>query len=222
MGLAQSPTKIVGLGAGGHAKVIIEILLAQANLEISVLLDVDPRLWGSKQMGIPVIGSDDLLPGLFESGIRQAFIGVGSLGENDIRRNLYFKARQLGFKITPCMHPSAIVSPSAVLGEGPTIMAGAVISTAARIGANVIVNTGAIIEHDCLLEDHSHVAPGAQLGSAVTVGEGAHIGIGASVRQCIHIGRNAIVGAGAVVVRDVPENTVVVGVPARSLRRLKA
>jgi sugar O-acyltransferase (sialic acid O-acetyltransferase NeuD family) len=172
-------------------------------------------------MGIPVLGSDDLLPSLLDSGIQQAFIGVGSVGENDIRRNCYVKARQLGFKIIPCIHPNAVVSPSAVLGEGVTIFAGAVINAAAQIGANVIINTGAIVEHDCVLEDHSHVAPGARLASAVTIGEGAHIGIGASVRQCIRIGRNAVVGAGAAVVLDVPDNTVVVGVPARTLRRLK-
>jgi sugar O-acyltransferase (sialic acid O-acetyltransferase NeuD family) len=211
----------VGIGAGGHAKVVIEILRLHETLEISGLLDIDPGLWGTKQLGIPVLGSDDLLPSLFESGIRRAFIGVGSIGKNDIRKRLYERAHQLGFQITPCMHPSSVVSPSAVMGEGFIIMAGAIVNSAARIGANVIVNTGAIVEHDCILEDHCHIAPGAQLGSTVLVGEGAHIGIGASVRQGIRIGQNAIVGAGAVVVSDVPENTVVVGVPARLLRRSK-
>jgi sugar O-acyltransferase (sialic acid O-acetyltransferase NeuD family) len=221
MASGRLSSKIVGLGAGGHAKVVIEILLTKGDFEIAGLLDVNPRLWGSEQMGIPVLGSDDLLPSLFESGIRQAFIGVGSMGTNDIRRSLYERARQLGFKVAPCIHPNAVVSPSAVLGDGPTILAGAVINAAARIGVNVIVNTGAIVEHDCVLGDHSHIAPGARLASAVTVGEGAHIGIGASVRQCIRIGRSAIVGAGAAVVQDVPDNTTVVGVPARPLRRLK-
>jgi sugar O-acyltransferase (sialic acid O-acetyltransferase NeuD family) len=220
MAMGTLSSKVVGLGAGGHAKVLIEILLSRGDLEIVCLLDINPKLWGTKCMGIPILGSDDSLPGLFDDGIRQAFIGVGSTGDSSIRRRLYERARQIGFEIVSCIHPNAVVSPSALLGEGSTVFAGVVINAAARMGANVIVNTGAIVEHDCLVEDHCHIASGARLASAVTVGEGAHIGVGASVRQCIRIGRNAIVGAGAAVVHDVPDNTVVVGVPARPLRRL--
>jgi UDP-perosamine 4-acetyltransferase len=222
MALTQASSKVIGLGAGGHTKVLIEILLGTGAVEIIGLLDINPRLWKSKQLGIPVLGSDDLLPKLFEDGIRQVFIGVGSTGESNIRRNLFEKAQHLGFVVIPCIHPKAIISPSAIIGEGPNIMAGAVVNAAARIGANVIVNTGAVVEHDCSLENHTHVAPGARLGSAVTVGEGAHIGIGASVRQCIRIGRNSVVGVGAAVVSDVPDDTIVVGVPARPLRKVKA
>jgi sugar O-acyltransferase (sialic acid O-acetyltransferase NeuD family) len=219
MPFAPSLDKVVGIGAGGHAKVIIEIVRAHGNFEISGLVDADPKLWGTKQLGIPVLGPDDLLPNLFDSGIRLAFIGVGSIGQSDIRKILYEKVHQLGFQIIPCLHPNSVVSPSAVLGDGTIVMAGALVNATAQIGVNVIVNTGAIVEHDCILEDHCHIAPGAQLGSTVFIGEGAHIGIGASVRQGIRIGRNAVVGAGAAVVSDVPKNTVVVGVPARLLRR---
>jgi sugar O-acyltransferase (sialic acid O-acetyltransferase NeuD family) len=169
-----------------------------------------------------VLGPDELLPRLFEDGIRQVFIGVGSTGESSLRRNLFEKAQYLGFVVIPCIHPGAVISPSATFGEGPNVLAGAVVNSAARIGANVIVNTGAIVEQDCLLQDHSHVAPGARLGSAVTVGEGAHVGIGSCVRPGIRIGRNSIVGAGAAVVSDVPDDTIVVGVPARPLRKVKA
>jgi sugar O-acyltransferase (sialic acid O-acetyltransferase NeuD family) len=222
MALAQASTKVIGLGAGGHARVLIEILTAMGAIEIVGLLEVDSRLWKTKQLGIPVLGSDELLPKLFEDGIRQAFIGVGSIGESSLRRNLFAKARHLGFEVIPCIHPNAVISPSAMVGEGPNIMAGAVINSCARIGVNVIVNTGAIVEHDCVLGDHSHVGPGARLGSAVTVSEGAHIGMGASVRQCVRIGRNSVVGVGAAVVSDVPDDTIVVGVPAHPLRKVKA
>jgi sugar O-acyltransferase (sialic acid O-acetyltransferase NeuD family) len=222
MAVAHAPSKVIGLGAGGHAKVLIEILQAVGIVEITGLLDVDPRLWKTKQLGIVVLGSDELLPKLFADGIRQVFIGVGGAGGSDLRRKLFAKAQHPGFVVIPCIHPSAVISPSAVFGEGPNVMAAVVVNASARIGANVIVNTGAIVEHDCILEDHSHVAPRAQLASAVTVGEGAHIGIGASVMQCIRIGRNAVVGAGAAVVSDVPDDAIVVGVPARPLRKVKA
>jgi sugar O-acyltransferase (sialic acid O-acetyltransferase NeuD family) len=222
MAVAQASSRVIGLGAGGHAKVLIEILQAMGAMEITGLLDVDPKLWKTKLLGIVVLGSDELLPKLFVHGIRHVFIGVGTTGRSNRRRKLFVKAHNLGFVVIPCIHPSAVISPSAIFGEGPNVMAGAVVNSSARIGSNVIVNTGAIVEHDCILEDHSHVAPGARLASAVTVGEGAHVGIGASVRQCIRIGRNSVVGAGAAVVSDVPDDTIVVGVPARPLRKVKA
>ena len=223
MAVTQASSKVIGLGAGGHAKVLIEILQAMGTVEITGgLLDVDPMLWKTRQLGISVPESDELLPKLFDDGIRQVFIGVGSTGESSLRRNLFEKAQHLGFVAIPCIHPGAVISPSATFGEGPNVMGGAVVNSAARIGANVIVNPGAIVEHDCLLEEHSHVALGARLGSAVTVGKSAHVGIGACVRQCIRIGRNSVVGAGAAVVSDVPDDTVVVGVPARPLRKVKA
>ena len=93
-----------------------------------------------------------------------------------------------------------------------------VINAGAVLGNNVILNTGAIVEHDCILGDHVHVATGACLASTVRVGRGAHIGAGATVRECISVGEGALVGAGAVVVIDVSEWTVVVGVPARPVR----
>jgi len=211
--------KIVGLGAGGHAKVVLEILQLMGGYELVGLLDPQKELWNTKVLGVPVLGGDDLLPKLYKEGVQHAFIGLGTVGDARPRRELYEKAREYRFQIIRAIHPQATVSSSAVIGDGPTIMAGAVINAAAKIGGNVIVNTGAIIEHDCVIGDHVHIATGARLASTVHVGEGSHIGLGASIRQCIHIGRNAIVGAGAVVVDDVPDNVIVVGVPARILRR---
>jgi len=91
MAVAQASSKVIGLGAGGHAKVLIEILRAMGAVEITGLLDVDPKLWKSRQLGVIVLGSDELLPKLFEDGIRQVFIGVGSTGESNLRRNLFAK-----------------------------------------------------------------------------------------------------------------------------------
>ena len=213
--------RVVGLGAGGHAKVVIEILRLMGGYELVGLLDPKRELWGTGILGIRVLGDDDLLPKLYNQGVRHAFIGLGTTGDTRARRRLYEKAHRQGFQIVQAIHPQAVIGPSVEIGHGPTIMAGAVINAAVRLGDNVIVNTGAIIEHDCVIGDHVHIATGARLASTVYVGEGAHIGLSASIRQCIHIGRNAIVGAGAVVVDDVPDSVVVVGVPARILRRVE-
>lgn len=212
--------RVVGLGAGGHAKVVLEILQLMGGYEFVGLLDPKHELWNTKVLRVPVLGDDELLSKLYDQGVRHAFIGLGTVGDTRPRRQLYEKARAQSFQIVQAIHPQAILSPSVEIGHGPTIMAGAVINANARLGDNVIVNTGAIIEHDCTIGDHVHIATGARLASTVHVDGGSHIGLGASVRQCIRIGRNAIVGAGAIVIENVPDNVVVVGVPARTMRQV--
>ena len=206
---------VVGLGAGGHAKVVIDILLLMGGTELIGMLDPNEKLWGTAVLGVQVLGGDDLLPRLRERGIAHAFIGLGSAGDTGPRRRLYSLATSEGFEVVSAVHPAATISSAAAIGRGATIMAGAIVNAGASIGDNVIVNTGAIVEHDCVIGDHVHIATGARLASTVRVGEGSHIGLGASVRECCQIGRNVIVGAGAVVVNDVPDAVVVIGVPAR-------
>ena len=210
---------LIGIGAGGHAKVILEILRNDSRYSLVGLLDSDHNLWGKEVCGVPVLGGDDMLGRIFSEGTRHAFLGLGTTGKATLRRRLYEIVSAIGFEFVPAIHPQAIISPSAKTGRGIAVMAGAVINTEARIGDNVIINTGAVVEHDCVIGDHVHVATGALLAGGVNVGAGSLVGIGASVRQGIHIGSDAIVGAGASVVTDVPDNAVVGGVPARLLKR---
>jgi sugar O-acyltransferase (sialic acid O-acetyltransferase NeuD family) len=207
--------RVLGLGAGGHAKVVIEALEAAGGYEIVGLLD--PNRTGSV-LGIPVLGDDALLERQYHEGVTHAFIGLGGAGDTAPHRRLYELAKSHGFEIVSVVHPSAVVSRSAQVGEGATVLAHAVVGAEARLGDDVIVNTGAIVEHDCRVGDHVHVASGAALASGVEIGEGAHIGIGASVRQGVRIGSRSLVGAGAAVVEDVEADVVVAGVPARVLR----
>ncbi|MFC2035007.1 acetyltransferase [Chloroflexota bacterium] len=213
-------TPIIGLGAGGHAKVVIEILRLSNNYELVGLLDSRQELWNTELLGIPVIGDDSLLAELNKRGINYAFIGLGTIGDTRPRRRLYEKARRQGFQIANVIHPQAVIAPSVIIGYGSTIMAGVVINAAAQLGDNVIINTSAVVEHDCVISNHVHIATGARLASGVHVGEGTHIGLGSSILQCIHIGCNAIIGTGAVVVDDVPDNVTVTGIPARILKKV--
>jgi sugar O-acyltransferase (sialic acid O-acetyltransferase NeuD family) len=210
--------QVIGVGAGGHARMIIEILQLAKGYEVVGLLDPRPDLARKEVLGVPVLGNDELLPQLYAQGVCHAFIGLGGTGDNRPRQRLYEIVRAHSFEAVRAIHPRAIIAQSAEIGPGATIMAGAIINASARLGQNVIVNTGAVVEHDCILEDHVHVATAASLASTVHVMEGAHIGLGARIRQCVRIGRNAVVGAGAVVVNDIPDEVVVVGVPARVLR----
>lgn len=197
---------------------MIEILRLLEGTEVVGLLDRNEALWGSEVLGVEVLGGDDRLPDLYEKGVRGLFVGVGATGEAGPRRRLYEMARSHGFDLVTAVHPAAIVSPSARIGRGGTVMAGAIINAEARLGEDVIVNSGAIVEHDCVIGDHVHIAPGAKLASGVHVGDGSHIGLGAAILQGRRIGRNTVVGAGAVVIGDVADDLVVAGVPARVLR----
>jgi len=208
-------TKVIILGAGGHAKVVAEILRLSGKYDLIGLLD--PALSGRIVGGLPVLGGDELLPRLKSEGVSAVFVGVGGIGDNMTRTKLFEKAISMGFTPINAIHPSAIISSSARVGCGVAIMARAVINSEAEIGDNVIINTGAVVEHDCRIEAHVHVSPGAILCGGVVVSRSAHIGAGAVIRQGINIGEFAGVGAGAVVIRDVEASTTVAGVPAHEL-----
>ena len=209
---------VVGLGAGGHAKVVIDILRACGACELVGLLDPRDDLQGTKVLGVPVLGDDDMLVELAGQGIGHFFVGLGTTGDVGPRRRLYDMAVGLGMHAVDAIHPSAVVSPSAAYGSGVTIAASAVVNACAVLGENVIVNTAAVVEHDCRIGDDVHIATGARLAGTVKVACGAYIGAGATIRECITIGQRAVVGAGAVVVKDVPANVTVVGVPAGPLK----
>ena len=215
--------RAVGIGAGGHARVLLEVLQSRGDVEIVGLLDADTNLKGSEVLGVNVLGGDELLEQLHRDGVRHAFMGVGGTRDNSSRRRLFELAHKSGFQLLSVIHSSAVVSPSATLGEGTCLCPGAIVAAGARLGRNVIVNTGAVVEHDCELGDHVHIASGAVLAGGVSVGAGAHVGAGASVKQGVRIGREALVALGAAVVDDVPDGVAVAGVPARPMaRRMKA
>jgi sugar O-acyltransferase (sialic acid O-acetyltransferase NeuD family) len=210
--------KVVGIGAGGHAKVIIDILSHSPNVHVVGLVELATRLFGGTFEGSLILGDDDLLPQLLAEGIGSAFLGIGGVGNNVPRAEAYDRILKLGFDLINAIHPRAVVARSAKLGRGVSIMAGVVVNPAAVIGHNVILNSQCTVEHDCVIGDHVHIAPGATLSGAVQVGRLSHIGTGASVRQGVRIGERVVVGVGSVVIDDVPDGVVVVGAPARPLK----
>lgn len=208
---------LIILGAGGHAKILIEALRAQGNRDSLAALDSNQEIWGRKLLGVPVLGGDDLLSNLVMDGLQRFVVGLGGVRNNQPRKELYQKARSLGLGPVTVIHPSAVISPSAELGPGCQVLPGAVINAEATLGTNVIVNTRAVVEHDCRLGSHVHVASGAVICSGCTLGEGVHVGASAVVRQLISIGKWSTVGAGAAVVKTIKANSKVVGIPARPL-----
>jgi UDP-perosamine 4-acetyltransferase len=211
-----SEPPVILIGAGGHARVLIDVL-RRLDRGILFATEDDPELHGSDISGVPIRGADERIlehhPGSI--GLVNA---VGSVGRPSTRRRVFERFNDRGYRFESVIHPSAVVAASVELGEGVQVMAGAVIQPGVRIGTNVLVNTCASLDHDCVVAPHTHVAPGVTLSGGVRIGEAAHIGTGAVVIQGIEIGNGAIVGAGGVVVRNVPPGVTVVGVPAGPIR----
>jgi sugar O-acyltransferase (sialic acid O-acetyltransferase NeuD family) len=193
---------VVIIGAGGHARVLLDALQLCAR---NIFGFIDPAF--AKGMhgpgGLPVLGGDEVLKDLSTSDV-QLVNGIGSVGSSAPRHAVYRRGKEAGFSFAHVVHPSAVVSASAKLGEGVQIMAGCIIQTGADIGADSIINTGASIDHDCTIGESVHIAPGVTLSGYVRVGDRTHIGTGAVVIQNISIGADSLVAAGAVVYRDLP------------------
>lgn len=206
--------KIILLGGGGHSRVLIDLIRGCSEYDIAGVLDSQVEK-GAKVSGIRVLGKDDMLTELFYTGVRDVCIAVGSIKDNSKRRMLYEKIKQIGFSVPALIHPKAVIAGDLQISEGVQIMAGAVIQTGSSIGENTIINTGAVIDHDNKIGRHVHICPGAVVSGGCVIDDGAFIGAGATVIQGIRIGKNAIIAAGSVVINDVPDNSTVIGVPAK-------
>ena len=209
-----STGRLVVVGAGVHAKVVIEAVRAGGLWDIVGL--VDPCAADASLLGVAVLGGDEMLPRLRAEGVSAAVIAVGG---NALRERLGRQAQALGFDLPAIVHPAALVSPSARLGRGVVVMARAVVGTEAVVSDLAVVNTGAVLDHDNVIGIAAHVAPGCALAGNVSVGDRTLVGVGSAVRPQVRIGADAVVGAGSAVVADVPDGAVVGGAPARALRQ---
>ena len=191
--------RVVILGASGHAHVIADIISACGD-KVEAFLDDNTSIIG-------VTGTISE----YEKYIDCEFV-VG-IGNADIRE----KISALPVKWYTAIHPSAIISPSASVGEGTVVMPNAVINSRATIGKHCIINTGAIIEHDNTIDDFVHISVGVKLGGTVRVGKSAWIGIGAIINNNTNVCSGCIIGAGAVVVTDIKMKGRYIGIPAKRL-----
>lgn len=197
-------------GASGHGKVIKEILNANG---VKVEAFIDDNLAVKECAGRKVLHEYD--------GLSPVIV---SIGVNRIRKivveKLIAKAQvnNTELEFATAIHPTAVVSPSAKIGEGTVVMAGAVINADAVIGKHCIINTGATVDHDCVIGDYCHIAPGVNISGSTCIGEGTWIGVGTCVIQCLNIGQNCMIGGGSVVVKDIPDNVVAYGNPCKVIR----
>ena len=201
------------LGCGGHGRVVADAAIESGYDEVAFLDDAAPM----QHRSVRVLGRFAAMAD-FASAWSAA---IAAVGNSDLRLKLFQDLRQLGFETPNIVHPSAIVSRGAFLGNGVFVAAGAIINTGARIDDAVIVNTGARIDHDCEIGAGSHIAPGVTLSGSVVVGRQSWLGTGCSVRQGVRIGEGVMVGVGAAVVSDLADCLTYAGVPARVLKNAR-
>lgn len=202
--------KLLIIGASGHGKVVADIALKMNKWQSISFLDDDENIKSS--IGIKVIGkSSDAVKHLDDFEI---FVGIGN---NSIREKIQEKLEANGASIPTLIHPKAVIGENVELYPGTVVMAGAVINCCTRIGKGCIINTGATIDHDNIIEDYVHISPGVHLAGTVKVGQGSWLGIGSIVSNNVNITSGCRFGAGAVVVGDIFETGIYVGIPAKKL-----
>lgn len=184
----------------------------QANLAVNCLVDDRPTVAAID--GVPVLEAHRL-----EWTVESACRFLVAVGDNSQRARLYAQLLAKGGIPASVIHPKATVARTARIGKGTVILAGVVVNADAVVGENCILNTAASVDHDCVVGNHVHLCPGVHLAGGVRIGDFSMLGIGAAVLPGVSVGANCVVGAGAVVNRDLPDNVVACGVPARIRRR---
>ena len=201
--------KLIIVGGGGHARVLVDIIARSGNYCMLGYTDFQP----CEGMELPYLGNDDIIAGYAPDDIRLVN-GIGAIDIPMRRREIYRRFAGKGYRFAGVIHERSILSAKARLSGEVQVMAGVVINAGAAVRENVIINTSVTVDHDCDIGAHTHVATGVILSGGVSIGEGCHIGAGTIVIQGIKIGDGALIGAGSLVIRDIPSGVKVHGSPA--------
>lgn len=201
--------KIIIMGGGGHAKVVISILKKNKNFEILGYTDVEDK---GEILGISYLGDDSIIE---NADCKNIALGIGSVGDVNFRKNAYDLCKKLDLNLPIIISKDAIVNEEVAIEEGTIIMDGVVVQSGTKIGKCSIINTNSSVDHDCKIGDFIHLAPGVTLSGNVEIQNETHVGTGANIIQGIKLGSNVMVGAGSTVVKDCNNNKSYVGVPAK-------
>lgn len=205
--------KIIVIGSGGHAKVIIDIINCMGNYEI-IGITSNSLEKGVTFCGFPVIGDDNVLAN-FNPNEHQIAMGLGGYTDNYLREKVYKYVKNLGLTFINIVHPSASISKTANLGEAVVIFPGVVLNTEVKVGNNSIVATCSSIDHETIIGDNVLVSAGVTIGAYSIIHDNALIALGAKIISGVEIGKNALVAAGAVVIKNVEADQRVFGIPAK-------
>jgi UDP-perosamine 4-acetyltransferase len=205
-------SQVIIVGAGGHARVLIDVLASQGITPLGLL---DPGITPNTSVaGIPVLGDDSWLD-KHRTDNHRVVVGIGSTGSVAARLNIFESLQAKGVDVVGAIHSSAIIGSLCSIDDTAQILPRCVINNSATLGANVVLYSGVIVEHDCVINDHAYLSPGVTVCGGAQIGARSFLGASATVLPGVRIGSNVVVGAGAVVTRDVADGVTVMGVPAK-------
>jgi sugar O-acyltransferase (sialic acid O-acetyltransferase NeuD family) len=194
------PSRLVLVGAGGHARACIDVIEQAGVFRIDGLIGLASET-GSRVLGHTVVGTDSLLERLDPREVA-AFVAIGQILQPMPRIAAFERLGTCGFQRPVILSPRGYVSPHARVGEGTIIMHGAIVNAGAVIGRNCIINTSALIEHDAQVGDHCHISTHAVLNGGARVLDRSFIGSGCIVRENVQVGADCVVGMGQCIRRD--------------------
>ena len=200
------------LGASGHGKVVAETAELLGWSSICFFDDAYPKK--HKHSKWQVLGNiSDLI------NDHKKYDGVHvAIGDNKTRQEKILSLKENGISNISIIHPTAVISPSSVIGTGTAVFANVVVNAEVKIGEGAILNTSCSIDHDSVIGDYSHISPHVGVAGHIVLGQRSWLGIGSTVIQCITIGADTVIGAGSVVLQDIPAETIAVGVPCKVIR----
>ena len=181
--------KIVLVGAGGHAKSLIDVIELENKFEIFGLVD---NAKNGEVLGYKVLGTDEILKEI-KSECANAIVAVGQIKSAKIRISLFNKLKELGFNLPVIISPLAYVSKHASIGAGTAVMHCACINAGAKVGENCIINTKALIEHDAVVGDNCHISTASVINGDVRVGDGVFFGSNATAKNGVIIEQNSLI-----------------------------
>lgn len=200
--------KIVIVGAGGHAKTIVDTLERLGNFEIVGYVSKE-SIGSEIYRGYKILGHDEDLEKIFRSGVLNAVIAVGFMGRSTLRQNLYKTLKQIGYKLPVIVDSSAIIATDVVIGEGTYIGRNVVVNADASIGKCCILNTACVVDHENEIGDFTHISVQAVCCGKARIGINCMLGTNSTIIQNISVGDNTVIGAGALIVKDIGSNLVV-------------
>ena len=205
--------QIVIVGTGGFAREVAWLISDNQFEKVIGFVTDDTKMHGKTLCNLPVFGPESWLYSHQEVSV------VVAIGNPRTRAMVTRELEANNIKFTSVDHHTVQKSEFVKLGKGCIICAGVILTTQIVIGDHVHINLNVTIGHDVVIGDYVTIAPGANISGNVTIEDGVDIGTNAVIIQGKTIGRGAIIGACAAVVKDVELNTVVVGVPAKPIKK---
>ncbi|MDD2224789.1 MAG: NeuD/PglB/VioB family sugar acetyltransferase [Candidatus Shapirobacteria bacterium] len=209
-------SKIIIIGGGGHAKVLISIIKKLKSFETLGYTDIENK---GEILGVKYLGTDSVLEKIIIKYPKcSAVIGVGRTNIEDKRQSIKQKLIDLNFSLPVIISPTSTINEDVTIGKGTVIFDRSIVNSGARIGETVILNTNSVLEHDCFLENNVFIGPNSTICGGVFIDQNSFIGAGSTIIPNIKISKNCLIGAGSVIINNLKKPGTYVGIPGKLIK----